>query len=345
MDFPYVERGQATASLSATGSVLWLNRIQSAVRRLLTEVNRELWVLLSLFALAALLNSLLDSHRMLLGLYTLPTLFSAYVYGRRHATLTALSSVLIVVLLTYFNPTLFGRQNDVLPVAGKWFEITLWGGILLVNAYAMGTLYEHKQKHVCELRNTYHGILMILNHFISKDKYTQHHSYRVSVYATRIAAQMKLSADRIEDVRAAALLHDLGKLDVSREILYKAASLTGEEYDQMQKHVALGIEMLQPVGGPLARVIPIILAHHDKFDGTGYHPTKGEEIPLEARILAVADAYDAMTSDRPYRKAISAFEAKETLVKLAGSDFDPNVVEAFATCFRLDMLEVPEIMV
>lgn len=345
MDFDSVERGQATARLSATGSVPWLNRIQSAGRRLLAGVNRELWVLLSLFALAALLNSLLDSHRMLLGLYTLPTLFSAYVFGRRHATLTALSSVLIVVLLTYFNPTLFGRPDEVLPVAGKWFEITLWGGILLTNAYAMGTLYEHRQKHVCELRNTYHGILMILNHFISKDKYTQHHSHRVAVYATRIAAQMKLSADRIEDVRAAALLHDLGKLDVSREILYKAASLTGEELDQMQKHVALGIEMLQPVGGPLARVIPIILAHHDKFDGTGYHPTKGEQIPLEARILAVADAYDAMTSDRPYRKAISPFEAKETLVKLAGSAFDPKVVEAFATCFRLDLLEVPEIMV
>jgi HD-GYP domain-containing protein (c-di-GMP phosphodiesterase class II) len=103
--------------------------------------------------------------------------------------------------------------------------------------------------------------------------------------------------------------------------------------------------MLQPVGGPLARVIPIILAHHDKFDGTGYHPTKGEDIPLEARILAVADAYDAMTSDRPYRKAMAPFEAKETMLKLAGSDFDPKVVEAFATCFRQGWMEVPEVLV
>jgi len=103
--------------------------------------------------------------------------------------------------------------------------------------------------------------------------------------------------------------------------------------------------MLQPVSSPLARVIPIILAHHDKFDGKGYHETQGENIPLEARILSVADAYDAMTSDRPYRKAISPFEAKEMMIKLAGSDFDPKVIEAFATCFRLGTMEVPEIMV
>ena len=328
--------------LAGTNPSRWLapgGRIGRATRKC------ELWLLLSLFALAALLNSLLDSHRMLLGLYTLPTLLSAYVYGRRHATLTALSSVLIVVLLTYFNPSLFGRRVVTLPLSEKWFEITVWGGILLINAYAMGTLYEHKEKHFRELRNTYHGILMILSQFISKDKYTQNHSYRVSIYATTIAAQMGLSAEKLEDIRAAALLHDLGKLDVSREILYKAARLSSGEFAQMKKHVDFGIQMLQPVSSPLARVIPIILAHHDKFDGKGYHETQGENIPLEARILSVADAYDAMTSDRPYRKAISPFEAKEMMMKLAGSDFDPKVIEAFATCFRLGTMEVPEIMV
>jgi putative nucleotidyltransferase with HDIG domain len=345
MDFGSVDRGEATAHLSAASQTTWLDRVQSAGLRRLGEVNRELWLLLSLFVLAGAFNSLLDSHRMLLGLYTLPTLFSAYVYGRRHATLTALSSVLIVVLITYFNPALFGHRKDVLPISEKWFEITVWGGILLVNAYAMGTLYEHKEKHLHELRNTYHGVLMILSQFISKDKYTQNHSYRVSVYATKIAAQMGLPMETIEDIRAAALIHDLGKLDVSREILYKAARLTSEEYDQMQKHVDLGVQMLQPVGGPLARVIPIILAHHDKFDGTGYHATEGENIPLEARILSVADVYDSLTSDRPYRKAMSPFDAKETIAKASGTDFDPKVVEAFATCFRLGGMEVPEVMV
>jgi HD-GYP domain-containing protein (c-di-GMP phosphodiesterase class II) len=92
-------------------------------------------------------------------------------------------------------------------------------------------------------------------------------------------------------------------------------------------------------------VIPIILAHHDKFDGTGYHPKQGEEIPLETRILSVADVYDSLTSDRPYRKAMSPFDAKEAILKSAGSDFDPAVVEAFVTCFRLGQMEVPEVLV
>lgn len=344
MDLDTVDQGQATAHLAARPAV-WATRGRVKSWRRLGDVNRELWLLLSLLLLAALLNFLLDAHRMVLGLYTLPTLFSAYVYGRRHATLTALSSVLIVFLVTYFNPVLFERTTETLPLSEKWFDITVWGGILLVNAYAMGTLYEHREKHLKELRTTYNGILVILSHFISKDKYTQNHSYRVSIYATRMAAQMGLSADQIEDVRAAALLHDLGKLDVSREILHKAAALSSDEYDEMQKHVEFGVDMLRPVGGPLARVIPIILAHHDKFDGTGYHPNKGEDIPLEARILSVADAYDAMTSDRPYRKAISAFEAKETMLKLSGADFDPKVVEAFQNCFRLGLMEVPEVLV
>jgi putative nucleotidyltransferase with HDIG domain len=345
MEIDSAAPGHATARFAGVRSVPWLQRLQSEGLRRLSEVNRELWLLLSIFALTALLNSLLDSHHMLLGLYTLPTLFSAYVYGRRHATLTALSSVLLVVLITYFNPVWFGHRAAPLPIEEKWFEITVWGGILLVNAYAMGTLYEHKQKHFRELRSTYHGVLIILSQFISKDKYTQNHSYRVSVYATKIAAQMGLPTDTIEDIRAAALIHDLGKLDVSREILYKAARLTTDEYQQMQKHVDLGVQMLQPVGGPLSRVIPIILAHHDKFDGTGYHETQGEKIPLEARILSVADVYDSLTSDRPYRKAMSPFDAKETIVKAGGTDFDPKVVEAFSTCFRLGLMDIPEMMV
>ncbi|HKU23227.1 MAG TPA: HD-GYP domain-containing protein [Terriglobales bacterium] len=317
----------------------------AGLRRRLEEVNRELWLVLSLFVLAGLSNLLLDGHHMVLGLYSLPTLFSAYIYGRRHATLTALASLFLVVLVTYFNPALFRRSNVSLGGYDKWFEIMVWGGILMITAYTMGTLYEKKEAHVRELRRTYHGILIILSQFISKDKYTQNHSYRVSVYGARIAAQLGLSPDRVEDVRAAALLHDLGKLEVSRDILHKASRLTANESEQMRKHVDYGIDMLEPVGGSLSRLIPIILAHHDKFDGTGYHPTQGEKIPLEARILSVADVYDSLTSDRPYRKAMSPFDAKETIMKGAGSDFDPQVVEAFVAAFRKGQMEVPEVLV
>ena len=303
--------------------------MNSATIRHLAEVNKELWLLLSLFAIAAVLNFLVAAHGVVLGFYTLPTVFSAYFYGRRHATLTAFASIFLVMLVVHFNDSLFSGVAAVPAPQQKWFEITVWGGILVLTGYAMGSLYERKENYVRELRETYHGILLILRQFISKDKYTLNHSYRVSVYATKIGAYVGLGSERIEDVRAAALLHDIGKLDISREILYKAARLTQKEFEEMQEHVARGIDILEPVGGSLRRVLPIILSHHDKFDGSGYHPTSGNGIPLEARIISVADVFDSLTSDRPYRQAMSPFDAKEIINKGSGKDFDPRVVEAF----------------
>ena len=136
------------------------------------------------------------------------------------------------------------------------------------------------------------------------------------------------------------MLHDIGKLDISREMLYKAARLTSEEFEEIKQHVSKGIGMLEPVGGSLRRVIPIILAHHDKFDGSGYHPTSGEQIPIEARIIAVADVYDSLTSDRPYRKAMSPFEARDIIAKGSETEFDPKVVAAFQQAFRQGKLEM-----
>jgi putative nucleotidyltransferase with HDIG domain len=305
----------------------------------LEEVNKELWVVLSLFSIGLLLNYAIASQRMILAFYALPTVISAYFYGRRHATLTALASVLMVVLLMLFTDTL-ATTTITVQAMERWIDVTVWGGSLIVTGYLMGTLYEHKTGQLRELRETYHGVLMILRHFISKDSYTENHCHRVSVYAVRIAGAMNLDTERIEDVRAAALLHDIGKLDVSRELLYKAARLTREEYEEIQKHVAKGVAMLDPVGGSLRRVIPIILSHHDRFDGSGYHPTRGEEIPMEARIIAVADVYDSLTSDRPYRKAMSPFEARDTIVKGAETEFDPRVVAAFQAAFRRGDLEI-----
>ena len=299
-----------------------------------------------MFAIMAMMNLLVDSQRMVLGFYTFPTVFSAYSYGRRHATLTAFASVLLVVLFTYFNPAGFEQtlsSADLIP--RHWLDITVWGGTLVLIGYMMGSLYEHQKSHLEDLRSTYQGVLMILRHFISKDKYTENHSYRVSVYATKIAAGLNLQNGRIEDIRAAALLHDIGKLDISRDLLYKAARLTADEYDEIKTHVNRGVTMLEPVGGSLRRILPIILAHHDKYDGSGYNPAAGKEIPLESRIISVADVYDSLTSDRPYRKAMSPFDAKEILVKGSGTDFDPTVVEAFTDAFQRGEMEVSQLVV
>jgi putative nucleotidyltransferase with HDIG domain len=309
----------------------------NVVFRQIERVNKELWLLLSMFAIAWLLNTMTDAGRMMLNFYALPTLAAAFLYGKRHATLTALGSILLVVLLTILAPGGLNAAPQVTSPA--WADLMAWGGMLMVTGYLMGTLYELKNAQLKDLRDTYNGVLVLLRHFISKDEYTEHHSYRVSEYAVRIALRMNLNSERVEDVRAAGLLHDIGKLDISRELLYKAARFTEEEVQEMQGHVERGVATLEVVGGSLRRVIPIVLAHHDKFDGSGHHPTKGHDIPLEARIISVADVYDALTSDRPYRKAMSPFDAKDIIVKGSGSDFDPQVVEGFLAAFKYGELD------
>ena len=308
-------------------------------------VNKELWLILSMFAIVGIMNFLVVSNHMMLGLYTLPTLLSAYLYGRRHATLTALASVILVGLVVYFNPVLLSRNIEFLSAGARWYDIVSWGATLMVIAYAMGTLYERNEARLKEVQQAYRGLIIILRYFISKDKYTENHCYRVSIYAAKIASQLGLNVAQIEDIRSAALLHDLGKLDISRELLYKAAQLTREEFEGIKKHVDKGVQILETANTPLNRIIPIILAHHEKYDGSGYYTARGEEIPLEARVISVADVYDALASDRPYRKAMSPFEAKEVIVKGSGTDFDPHVVEAFLKTFANGEMDVPNVIV
>jgi putative nucleotidyltransferase with HDIG domain len=322
----------------------WMKDFGLQARNSLAEVNKESWLILSLLLITAVLNYLVASQYMVLGFYTLPTLFSAYFFGRRHATLTAFASVFLVGVIAHYNPALFCERPAGQFLAEHWYDITAWAGILVVTAYAMGTLHEHNETRLRQLRHTHHGLLLILRQFISKDKYTEHHSYRVSVYAAKIAAFLGLKSDEIEDIRAASLLHDIGKIDISRQLLHKAARLTHQEYDGMKKHVDRGAEMLEQIGGPLRRIIPIVYAHHDKFDGSGYRPNGGEEIPLEARVIAVADVYDSLTSDRPYRKAMPFFDAKHIIVKGSGTDFDPRVVKAFVAAFDSGDMEVPDVI-
>ncbi len=306
------------------------------------DVNKELWLLLSMFMIAAAINFVVASHRMLLGFYGLPTLFSAYFYGRRHAVLTAFASILMVLLILRINPFILQEHTDPLQ---KWLDLAIWAGILLITAYGMGTLYEHKTKQYTELRETYDGVLMILCHFVSKDNYTQNHSYRVSVYATQIAHEIGASSELVEDIRAAGLLHDIGKLDVSRQVLYKSAQLTDNENKEMARHASMGGDLVDLARGSLRRVVPLILAHHDRFDGSGELQPAGKDIPLGARIITVADVYDALTSDRPYRKAMPPFEVRDYIINRAGSDFDPAVVDAFSRTFSRGLLEVPELLV
>ena len=314
------------------------------------QVNKELWILLALFAVSLLLNHLVASQRMVLSFYAFPTLVSAFFYGRRHATLTACASVLLVILLMV-KPGAMSMPGAVglTQPYEVWLELTVWGGSLILTGWLMGALHDHKSAQVAELRDTYHGVLMILRHFISNDEYTENHCYRVSQYATRLAATLGLSSARIEDVRAAALLHDIGKLDVSRELLCRAAAMTREELEQIQQHGRIGTDLFEPVGGSLRTVIPIILARpgtspdrspNAGSEAAGEPRTDEGAIPLEAHIIRVAEVFDGLTTDRPHRKAMSPFDARDVIARGSGSEFDPRVVAAFETLFRQGELEL-----
>jgi putative nucleotidyltransferase with HDIG domain len=163
----------------------------------------------------------------------------------------------------------------------------------------------------------------------SVDQETQSHSNRVSAIAVMLSRAMRCPESEVENIRAAALLHDLGKLGVSNEVLQKIGKLTSDERELIKNHPSLGVELIEPLGGKVAQILPYILYHHEQYDGSGYHRMVGEDIPLGARIIAVADVYDALMSDRPYRKGVSPSEAREHIMANSGQYFDPVVVKAF----------------
>ena len=161
----------------------------------------------------------------------------------------------------------------------------------------------------------------------AKDQTTHKHLQRVRVFAVAVAQQLGLSEDEIEALRAAALLHDIGKLAVPEHIINKPGRLTPEEFEKMKIHPIVGAEILERVEFPYP-VAPIVRSHHEKWDGTGYPDgLRHEEIPIGARILAAVDCLDALASHRQYRNALSLEHAMESLVAASGTAFDPRVVE------------------
>lgn len=185
--------------------------------------------------IAGLLNFLVSSQPVVLCFFFLPTLYSAYNFGRRHATLTAMASVFLVVLLSSMNPTLFNRHVAA-PGESPWFDLAVWGGILTVSGYAMGTLHERNQQGLAELQESYDGMMVILHHFLSNEKYSTARAYRVSLYATRIGEALGLDSGSIEDMRTAALLENVNALGVGNDVLYKVANTTQDELEKsMQK--------------------------------------------------------------------------------------------------------------
>jgi putative nucleotidyltransferase with HDIG domain len=285
--------------------------------------------LVGVILLTALLGTyLIEEKSIVLNFYYLPVIVAGYFLGRRMGLLTAVLSIMIIIFCILVFPRSFFYDRDLPYIVG---QISSWGGFLILASIAVGTLYEQNERRLQELKNAYIGVLEILSKYLeSTDRYTRGHSVRVSELARETAIAMELSRREVENIRVAGLLHDIGKIEISGEILQKAAQLTSEEKELMDTHTAKGAYLLTAVGSVLKEVVPIVYSHHKYFDSS----LKGQEnglnkIPLGARVIAVADSFDAITTDRPYRKGKPPWEALEEIVKNSGKQFDPGVVEAF----------------
>src|SRR4051794_7928511 len=178
---------------------------------------------------------------------------------------------------------------------------------------------------------TIHALAMAIE---ARDRTTHDHLRRVQIYAVELGRLMGLDEAELEALRTAAVLHDIGKLAVPEHIISKPGRLTPEEFQKVQAHPVVGAEILERVDFPYG-VVPIVRCHHERWDGSGYPSgLKREEIPIGARILSVVDCFDALASDRQYRKAMSTDEAIQVVIRSAGKDFDPQVVSLLASKYR-----------
>jgi putative nucleotidyltransferase with HDIG domain len=168
----------------------------------------------------------------------------------------------------------------------------------------------------------------------AKSSWTAGHSIRVTEMALKIGSELGISSKKLEDLHRAALLHDIGKVGIPLSVLDKPGALNDDEFAMIKKHPTIGARILEPIES-YADIIPIVLQHHERFDGKGYPGgISGNEIDIGARILSVADVYDALVSDRPYRKGWSVENVIDYIRRESGSQFDPDVAEIFWTMMR-----------
>jgi putative nucleotidyltransferase with HDIG domain len=190
----------------------------------------------------------------------------------------------------------------------------------------------------------YGAIRTLIATIEAKDHYTKGHTERVTTYALQIAQELGIPESEIESLQLASLLHDVGKIGIPEKILKKPGKLTPGEYEIMKRHPTIGADIISNIEN-IDKVKNIVASHHEKWDGSGYtHGLKGEEIPLGARILAVADAFDAMTSTRSYRRNFSEEEVIKEFKRCAGFQFDREVVKAFFRAYQKGLIVPPDLL-
>jgi len=265
-------------------------------------------------------------HILLQKLFYLPILMAAAWFGLRGTLLTAgtVSSVFMVHVLLDWGEYRMAQADQVGEIASFW-----------VIALTSSLLFQRERRALLETAEAHRDTIAALASSLDlREHETAQHSKRVQEYALLLARRLGIKeGDILEGLEMGALLHDVGKIGVPDGVLLKKGGLTEEERDVVRRHPDLGASLLQRIPF-LSGAREIVESHHEKFDGSGYPKRlKGEQIPIGARIFAVADVFDALTTDRPYKAALSYRSAADYLARGRGSDFDPDVVDAF--------LEVP----
>lgn len=216
-----------------------------------------------------------------------------------------------------------------------------YGALGIILLFVPLLLARHSFQLYIDMRNTYlNTIEALVQALEAKDSYTSGHSTRVAQWSVKLAEELKLSDDRIEFIKYAGILHDIGKIGVSESILNKKGILEDSEWEQIRNHPVIGQNIIKSIDF-LFDVGLVVRHHHERYDGSGYpEGIKSEQIPLESRIISVADAYDAMTTSRSYRKEIASVDAVIELQRVAGTQLDPKIVEVFC---RLVQQETPQL--
>lgn len=215
---------------------------------------------------------------------------------------------------------------------------TNYNAIGLILLFVPLLLSRHSFQLYIDIRKNYlNTVEALVQALEAKDSYTSGHSSRVAQFSVELAEELKLSEDRVEFIKYAGVLHDVGKIGVSESILNKAGRLSEPEWEMIRSHPSIGQNIIKSIDF-LFDVGQVVKCHHERIDGKGYpEGLKGDEIPLESRIIAIADTYDAMTSNRSYRKGKTVSEALDELQSVAGTQLDAQLVEIFCRIVRREL--------
>ena len=303
--------------------------------------NIEGFLILIILISVMFINFFIYSKVAFLNFYYLPVIIAGYFLGKRLAVLGAFFSILMVWVFVLANLEIYLIDNTKFDL---YFNLTIWGGFLVISGWMVGQLAEKLREDL----DTSNKLRMEITQRLSraaefKDNDTGLHVIRMSHYARLVAEALDVGEEWADMIFHAAPMHDVGKIGIPDKILLKPGKLDPDEWQIMKSHTTMGGEILSGGTSELMKMShTIAMTHHEKWDGSGYpEGLKEDEIPLEGRIVAVADVFDALTSERPYKKAWSVEKSLALIEEESGKHFDPQVAQAF-TKILPDILAIEE---